>query len=236
MSALPPRPAPRARRVSRVGLTAALALVCATLLARGGPAVAFARPAEMGVEIYAAGCALVPRHGSGVALGDHLVATAAHVVAGATDVTVVEHDGTKHAAEIAALDTRRDAAVLRARTLERAPIRFGVLVAGEPASYLGFAGAHPNTVIPLVVERAITIGSEDIYIKDNYTRPGYQVHGDVIAGDSGAGVLSARGSLAALIWAADRVAEREAFAVSASVVTDLLPAVGPSPAPAVPCP
>ena len=226
----------RNRRALPVGAALVQTLALCTLAARDAPTLHLATPTEVGVEVYAEGCALVPRHGSGVALGRHLVATAAHVVAGGTAVTVVEHDGTTHSAEIAALDTKRDAAVLRVRTLERPPIRFGVLVAGETASYLGFAGAHPNTVISVTVERAVPIASEDIYIKDSYTRPGYQLHGDIVPGDSGAGVLSLRGALAALIWAADRIAEQEAFAVSTSVVTDLMPAVGAGPAAAVPCP
>lgn len=78
-------------------------------------------------------------HGSGVVVRRGLVLTAAHVVAGATDITVVFHDGTSQPARLAWVSEGADVAALLTET------------AGAPAAALACRA-------PAVGEPVITIG------------------------------------------------------------------------------
>jgi S1-C subfamily serine protease len=185
-------------------------------------------------EVWASGCASVPVHGSGVALGDDLVATVAHVVAGADSVSIDDGHGHSFRAEIAAIDAKRDAAVLRVSGLDRPTLHLRAMRNGERGSFFAFGGPHP-TLAAFTVVQAVGISSEDIYRQGEHLRPGYQLEATVVAGDSGAGLLAQDGTLGGLVWATSRSADNQAWAVGVGVVSDLLRSMTARPAAPVPC-
>jgi S1-C subfamily serine protease len=186
------------------------------------------------VEVWANGCSSLPVHGSGIALGDDLVATAAHVVAGATSVSIDDGRGHSYLADVAAIDAQRDAAVLRVSGLDRPTLRLRAMRTGERGSFFAFGGPQP-TLAAFTVVRAVGISSEDIYREGEHVRPGYQLEATVVAGDSGAGLLAEDGTLGGLVWATSRSTEGQAWAIGVEVVSDLLASITARPAAAIPC-
>lgn len=205
-----------------------VAFVCA------GAARAEPNRAAAAVEVWANGCASLPIHGSGAALGNDLVATAAHVVAGAKTVTVDDGHGTSYQATIVAIDTQRDAAVLRVPGLHRPTLRLRAMRKGDRGWFFGFGGAQP-LLSAFTVVRAVGISSEDIYRRGDYVRPGYQLAVTVVAGDSGAGLIGQDDSLGGIVWATSRSTDNQAWAISVEVISDLLHSVTTRPAVPVPC-
>lgn len=195
-------------------------------------------PAPLAVRVTADGCRAVPVEGSGVAVGGARVATVAHVVAGATTIRLVTTDGRTLPAAVVALDPERDVALLDAPGLDEPPARLAPLAAGRGGVYRGFGHGRPVAVVPFTVKRAVTVVSEDIWVKGSHPRPGYILAARVVHGDSGAGLIGRDGTLAGLVWATSRNDESEGWAVSSEVLAPLLAAT-PTPAPptpAVPCP
>jgi S1-C subfamily serine protease len=186
------------------------------------------------VEIWADGCDTTPNHGSGVAVGHDLVATVAHLVAGAATLRVVDDRQRSHRGEIVAIDTERDVAIVRVDAFDRRRLPLRPLVAGARGAFYGFGGETP-VLAPFTVVKAASIVSEDIYIRGEHPRPGYQLAADVVAGDSGAGLITDDGALGGVVWATSETTKDRGFAIGASVITDVLAAVGTTNAASVPC-
>ncbi|MFM2183850.1 MAG: Trypsin-like peptidase domain, partial [Actinomycetota bacterium] len=68
------------------------------------------------VRIEALGCSARPQLGVGNVVADGIVATVAHVVAGADSITATLSDGTVVAATVVAIDRETDVALLRIDT------------------------------------------------------------------------------------------------------------------------
>lgn len=191
-------------------------------------------PIDAAVEIWGSGCSLVFTHGSGIALGDDLVATAAHVVAGATDVAVAAWRGERTAATIVAIDTEHDVAVLRVPALRRPVLRRRPMARGEHGRFFGFGITKPK-MVDFTVNRAVTVDSEDIYIHGSYPRAGYDLTTRIVSGDSGSGLIASDGSLGGIVWATSTIDENRGWGISVSVLETVLATVGPSPVARVPC-
>jgi S1-C subfamily serine protease len=212
---------------------AAIVTVVLTLSCSGAARAQSGRESSA-VEVWASGCQSVPLHGSGIALGHDLVATVAHVVAGAKSVSIDDGHGHSFQAEIAAIDPQRDAAVLRVSGLDRPTLHLRAMRNGERGSFYAFGGAQP-TLSAFTVVRAVGISSEDIYRQGAHLRPGYQLEATVVAGDSGAGLLAEHDALGGLVWATSRSADDQAWAIGIGVISDLLRSVTARPAAPVPC-
>jgi S1-C subfamily serine protease len=173
----------------------------------------------------------------GVVIGPDLVATVAHSVAGETAIEVWIADGRTESATIAAIDPELDAAILRVPGVG--------LDAVTTADHRGtrtpavFVAMRERTVEvePVVIARAVTVETTDIYGNGEVTRPGFELADATIdPGDSGGGVFLGR-SLVAIVWAASRDDGGRAWATAASVYEQLLERVGSSPegVASVPC-
>ena len=79
------------------------------------------RPAAV-VTIAATGCRPTPTSAMGVVVGDELVATVAHAVAGEDEIVVRDHAGGARRGTVVAIDTVLDAAVLRVAGLDAGPV------------------------------------------------------------------------------------------------------------------
>jgi S1-C subfamily serine protease len=153
-------------------------------------------------------------------VGKDLVATVAHAVAGESQISVSTHDGRRHRAEMAAIDTDLDAAVLRVDDLEAPALALGSYVDGESVSLIRAA----VEATPIAIRRRVTVRTTDIYREGDYLRPGFELQATVHAGDSGGGVVGRDGRLLGLVWAASREADDQAWALSADAVSPLIAA------------
>lgn len=175
------------------------------------------------VELVVSGCGHAPGEvGSAVPVDTGLLVTAAHVVAAAKQVTATGEDG-RGTAEVVALDTRRDLAVLTV------PGAWGrrVPMAGarnlEPGDKVSLVTATSGTLRATVL-RDVRIGIEAVRSDRRVARRGYQVTGTVRPGDSGAGAFTADGRLAGVVFATGD--DGTTWLTSAAEVTALVQRIG----------
>lgn len=178
-------------------------------------AVGVARRAT--VPIVALGCT-TPKAGSGVAVADGVVATNAHVVAGATHIHVAgDRVGTP-----LLVDHRLDVAVLGVPDLDVTPLPFADedrLDRGETAVALGYPmpdrtfRAAPAAVLELQ-RRA---DAEDA---PRYSREVYQLATDARPGGSGGPLVDADGEIVGLMFGRAERRGDVGYAVTAPAVAD----------------
>ncbi len=179
--------------------------------------------AERAVRVRADGChPTVDRLGSGTLVGGGLVVTVAHTVAGASAIEVTTADGVTHVAQLAAIDTALDVAILRVPGRAAPTIEHGSLGPGDRGT--SFAGAG-EALIPYEVRRGVTLRFADVYREGSYGRAGYELAAEVDPGDSGAGLFDDEGHLAAIMFAASRVSRDRAWATAISEAEHLLASV-----------
>jgi S1-C subfamily serine protease len=171
------------------GLVGLLLVACAD----DGPPLA-----ARDVSVHAAGCSLRDAAARGIVVAPGAVLTVAHVVRGATGVTV---DGAPGA--VVAIDPRIDAALVRVRTTS------GTV---EPAP-----SAAPGPAVldgqPVTVERTVTADVEEPHDDTTYRRAALVLSGHVERGQSGSAVLDPSGRLLGMVFAASRDASDVAYAV-----------------------
>jgi S1-C subfamily serine protease len=178
------------------------------------PGVRAAAPSV--VRVLGTACGLGVE-GSGWVVGRELVVTAAHVVAGEDDTTVVPLEGSALHAEAVAFDAHNDIAVLRVAGLNARPLR---LVSPKPGTAVAIVGYPLNGPLDA---RAGRIGStETVLAQDAYGRGATRrvvtsLSGDVEHGNSGGPAVDASGSVQSTIFAA-RASGDGGYGVPASVV------------------
>jgi hypothetical protein len=192
-------------------------------------------PAPEPVAVFSSGCGLARHRGSGVVIDRGLVVTAAHVVAGTDGVELIDGAGydKSHSATVAVIDTNIDIALLRAATLGSGPVRLRTLADGEYGTFVGYGDDDP-TPTPFTVERAVVIDTEDIYVKGQHRRDGYEINLEVEPGDSGAGLIVGK-DLGGIVWARIRDNNRLSYATDATEIVKLQDRLTSKDAPPVPC-
>lgn len=161
------------------------------------------------VAVRAAGCGAVPADGVGTIVATGRVLTAAHTVAGAESITV---DGAP--AELVELDPANDLAVLRIGDRLTAPLPSGTATPRRGTS----AGAYVTRAgqvrrIDVTIVRPVVIATTDIYGDARTERPGFELAGPIVPGDSGAPVV-VDGYLVGVVWARSHVAPGRAYATA----------------------
>jgi S1-C subfamily serine protease len=194
------------RAVSALLFAASLAVGCAS------------DPQTTVVGVRATGCRPFPERGSGalVQVDGHdrpLVLTAAHVVAGANEITVA-HEQTQATARVVAFDPDMDLAYLAVdrlhvdtvATVDRAGVEPGtsavarVVRDGDPVE------------VPVTIVRRIDIRTEDVYVEGATRRPGYELAAEIEEGDSG-GPIVVDGTVVGVVWARSRSTDTRAYAI-----------------------
>ena len=134
-----------------------------------------------------------------------LAVTAAHVVAGAVEVDVVDADGATRSADVVMFDPDLDLAVLRTAAPIGAPLTIGSPAQADDQGVivtLRDTDGEPDAVTSSVrVERTVNIDTTDIYLEADVTRAGFEVVADIESGDSGAVVVLPGGRAGGMIWA-----------------------------------
>jgi S1-C subfamily serine protease len=179
------------------------------------------RVASSVVKIEGVACRFA-KVGSGFVVGDGLVVTNAHVVAGERKTSVLRDDGKSLSATVVALDANRDLALLRVSGLGRAALPIGEPKAGDVGAVFGFPGGGPLRAAPFAVARRVTAFGEDIYGTTTVERDVLELAAELRQGDSGGAVVDARGQVVGVTFAISRDQAGVAYALATTELNAIL--------------
>jgi S1-C subfamily serine protease len=181
------------------------------------PGVEHARPGV--VRILGTACG-VGVEGSGWIAGPGLVVTAAHVVAGQRDTTILPTSGGSLEGEAYAFDPHDDVAVLRVPGLGDRPLGLGSARPGTAVALLGFPENGPFDAEPGRI--GTTAG---VFTQDAYGRPTFRtvtsVRGLIRPGNSGGPAVDADGAVETMVFAT-RTKGGGGFGVPPSIIKRML--------------
>jgi uncharacterized membrane protein required for colicin V production len=175
--------------------------------ALGSAAVAHARPSVVRVTAIACGFGV---EGTGWVARPHLVVTAAHVVAGASEIRAQGHTATP-----LVVDRKEDVAILRVPGLRAPPLPLAEPRAGASVAILGFPENGPFDARPGRVGT-----TADVLVKGSL-REVTAISGLVRHGNSGGPAVDAAGRVEATLFAA-RVGAQAGYGVPAAPVRSAL--------------
>lgn len=175
------------------------------------------------VRVRADGCGPRTELGTGTSIPDGLVVTAAHVVAGADRIEIVNRSGSAVAAEVVLFDPDLDVAALRPSTAVASSVvlrdRAGRQGEGGIVALISIDGiAEP---IAVDVLQRVMIRTTDIHRDQPVERPGLRIDVSVEPGDSGAMVHLPGGGVG-IVWSRSTTAEHQVWTVD--LPTELLDA------------
>lgn len=169
------------------------------------------------LDVRANGCGPNVGFGTATLIDDTLALTAAHVVAGASSVSVIDLDGVEHDAQVVWFDPDLDLAALlvpadlgqpvEVRSADSVDIERGVVAVSR--------GAFDERVVStseIDVPRHVDVSTTDIYLDRPVVRPGFEITGAIEPGDSGTMVVSAGGA-AGVVWSRSNATAERAWAV-----------------------
>jgi S1-C subfamily serine protease len=175
-------------------------------------------PPSAAAGLRTSGCRNRLGTGSGVfvtvdGVDEPLLLTSAHVVKGATEITVYRGDATGRGT-IVAFDPEMDLAYLSVEGLEAAhagTIDSHDVEAGDSGvAYLARDGRIVS--LPVTIKRRVNIRTEDIYLQGETLRPGYELVADIDTGDSG-GAVVVDGNVVGVVWARSREVVDRSYAI-----------------------
>ena len=170
------------------------------------------------IDVRASGCGPRVRLGTGTAIPDGLILTAAHVLAGAEFVEVIDSTGTAAEASVVLFDPDLDVAVLRANSASGTAVQLRAEPAREDETGIVVltrltADTMEVEIIDVRVLRPVNILTTDIYLEQDVEREGFEVTAPIEPGDSGAMVHLPGGGVG-IIWARSNENEGRAWAVN----------------------
>lgn len=146
----------------------------------------------------------VSTSGSGFTVGEKLIMTNAHVVAGTNHVGVrVKGKGRQLEGRVVYFDANIDVAIVYVPKLNTAALALDEKVsANESTVVAGFPGGGGLDTIAATVSRGIRSRGTDIYGEKTISRNIYTIKADIKHGDSGAALITNRGEVAGMVFAA----------------------------------
>jgi S1-C subfamily serine protease len=162
------------------------------------------------------------QNGSGFVVGDDLVVTNAHVVAGERATEVELDDGEVVAAQVVAFDPGRDLALLAVPGLDRPALPLADADAGARGGVFGHPAGAPLRVAPFEVSRRIAATGRDIYGTDVTERDVLEVAASLQPGDSGAALVAPDGTAVGVAFAIARDRGGVAYALATSELEAVL--------------
>jgi S1-C subfamily serine protease len=172
------------------------------------------------VKIEGPGCGGVVE-GSGFVVGEGLVVTNAHVVAGIRFPFVHDSNGT-HRASAIWFDPDLDLAVLKTHNLAGPPLEFtnvGVPT-GSRAAALGYPGGGEFTAEAAVVLSQFVATGRNIYGQGETERDVYELDANIIPGNSGGPVITSDGQVIGVVFAQSTTYPHTGYALSAQKVSE----------------
>lgn len=170
------------------------------------------------VKIQGQGCGGIVE-GSGFVVGNNLVVTDAHVVAGIRAPFVSDANGTRTATAIW-FDPNLDLAVLRAKDLAGKPLLIdtGHVSPDTPAAVLGYPGGGNFTANPAVVLDQFTAVGRNIYGQGTTERDVYEIKAQVIPGNSGGPLINKSGDVIGVVFAESTEYKQVGYALTTSQI------------------
>lgn len=164
--------------------------------------------------------------GSGFVISPHHVLTNAHVVAGVTrgldgvaGGPSVFANGTNYASRVVLYDPKSDLAVLDVPGLTEPPLTFApAAAAGASAIVAGYPLDEPLRVVAARVGRSETAYGPTIYDTSNVSRQIYPIRAQIEPGNSGGPLLSLRGQVYGVVFAAATSLHDTGYALTANEV------------------
>jgi S1-C subfamily serine protease len=165
--------------------------------------------------------------GTGEIIARHYVVTNAHVVAGASSISI-QLGSQRVQATAVAFDPELDVAVLYAPALTGPVLRFAASDPGRgtQGAALGYAGGGPLVVLPAGVSGSYTATGRDIYGHNRINRVILELRAGIQPGDSGGPLVLADGTIGGLVFAESRTDPSVGYALTpTAVATAVAPAV-----------
>lgn len=172
------------------------------------------------VRLQGTACA-AQQSGSGFFVGDGLIATNAHVIAGATNISISTPDGAQGTAAVVAFDANSDVALLRTE-MSRPALTFAPPEIGDRGEVFGFPGGGPFAPSSFEVARTFTSTGFDIYDSTLVTRSLLALSSDLAPGDSGSAVIDQDGEVVGMAVAIAPDAVNVAYALHPDHVLELM--------------
>ena len=158
--------------------------------------------------------------GSGFVYAPQRVMTNAHVVAGVGSPQV-EVDGQSYEASVVVFDPEVDVAVLYVPKLTTKPLSFDFTgKADDPAVVLGYPENGPFDSEPARIRSEERLRGPDIYGDRTVTREAFSIWASVRPGNSGGPLLSNKGTVYGVVFAASVEDNRTGYVLTAEQVSD----------------
>lgn len=166
------------------------------------PIVAATEPSVVKIRSLAPGCQKV-LEGSGFVISPDRVMTNAHVVAGASNVTVYA-TGNPFNAAVISYDPQVDIAILAVPHLPPAPLTFtdDPVKTGADVLVMGYPGGGDFTAVPARIRETIELNGPDIYRNTTVTRQVYTIRATVEQGNSGGPLIDLSGHVLGVVFGA----------------------------------
>lgn len=170
-------------------------------------------------------------NGTGFPVGRDLVVTAAHVVAGTSQTTVMrasDAGGGSYPARVVYIDTDTDIAVLYAPTIPRGRLDVAEHGAsrGTDGAAIGYPGGGKRTISVARVRTRTDAVGYDIYSRDRVKRQIYVLRAQVKQGNSGGPFVDTDGVVRGVVFAASSGDSEESYALTEDEIFKALRATG----------
>ena len=189
------------------------------------------------VKVEVPACSHI-QDGSGAVIGDGLIVTNAHVVAGGKHPTVLTHpDGRALDATVVAFDPNRDVAILRVPDINRQalPLGDGSFDVGGVGAVFGYPRGGPLTLSPFKVGDVTEAKGFDIYDSKHITRKIYILSSDLAPGDSGGVMVDPKGVVEGVAFAIAPDQPDVGYALTLDEIRPVLASAGTQPVSTGPC-
>ncbi len=160
--------------------------------------------------------------GTGFVVGEGLVATNAHVVAGQKNPTVERDDGRRFSATVVGFDPRRDLALLSVPNFGRAALPIGTSDRGDTGGVFGHPGGGDLRIAPFVVTRKVEATGRDIYDDAVVRREVLELAALLQHGDSGSALVDPSGAVVGVAVSISSDHEGVAYALAVSELRAVL--------------
>lgn len=175
--------------------------------------------------------------GSGFVVGEGLIATNAHVVAGEKSTSVLRDDGRKFEGTVVAFDPARDLAIVRVVNFDRPPLAMteSPVSVGSVGGVFGHPGGEPLRIAPYEVARVLNATGRDIYGTARTERKVLELSAALRPGDSGSALANPEGDVVGVAFAIARDSATVAYALDPSELRAVLATVGAGAVSTGPC-
>lgn len=184
------------------------------------------------VAVESVGCGSV-HEGSGWVVGDGLIVTNAHVVAGADDLQVRPSGGSPLNARVVSFDEDRDLALVEAPDVTAPALEVASAQEGQETAVVGYPrGQDTARPLPATVNSRRSALGRDIYGQDLSERSILVLAAAAVPGDSGSPVVDASGRVVGTVFAIAPDRPSTTYALDDSEIRALLDAPrdeGPGP-------